>query len=224
MRDPPAAVRPLDLDVPGDISSAAFLFAVAAMGGAGEEGITVEHVGLNPTRTAFLDVLQRMGARIERELEPGSDAPDREPVGDVTVRPGDLKATTVEGEEIPRLIDELPLVAVLGARAAGTTRISDAAELRTKESDRIDAVVRNLRALGVEVAEYQDGLEVQGSDEPLRGRVQAFEDHRIAMAFGILNTLRSCSVEVDDPYVAGVSFPGFWDLMTEVERAGRRSG
>lgn len=223
MRDPPAVIRPLDLHVPGDISSAAFLFAAAAMGGAGDEGVTVEHVGLNPTRTAFLDVLERMGARIDIELEPGSDAPDREPVGQVTVRPGGLRATTVRGSEIPRLIDELPLIAVLGARAVGTTKISDAEELRTKESDRIHAVVRNLRTLGVEVAEYQDGLDVHGSDEPIRGAVRAFEDHRIAMGFGILNTLRSCTVEVDDPYVADVSFPGFWALMTEVERAGRRS-
>jgi len=224
MRDPPEAIAPLDFTVPGDISSAAFLFAVAAMGGAGEEGITVEGVGLNPTRTAFLDVLKRMGARIDSELEEGSDAGDREPVGDVTVRPGDLRATTVHGEEIPRLIDELPLLAVLGARARGTTRISDAQELRSKESDRIDAVVRNLRGLGVNVAEYQDGLDVLGTEEPLRGRVHAFSDHRIAMSFGILNTLKSCTIEVDDPYVAGVSFPGFWELMTEVERAGRRSG
>ena len=129
----------------------------------------------------------------------------------------------MRGSEIPRLIDELPLIAVLGARAVGTTSISDAEELRTKESDRIDAVVRNLRTLGVEVTEYQDGLDVHGTDEPLRGAVRAFEDHRIAMGFGILNTLRSCTVEVDDPYVADVSFPGFWALMTEVERAGRRS-
>lgn len=224
LRDPPDAIRPLDFDVPGDVSSAAFLFAVAALGGAGEEGITVERVGLNPTRTAFLNVLERMGAVIHVERDSGSDAPDREPVGDVTVRPGPLEGTTVQGDEIPGLIDELPLVAVLGARASGTTKISDAEELRTKESDRIDAVVRNLRGLGVGVVEYQDGLEVQGTDEPLRGRVQTFEDHRIAMSFGILNTLNSCTVEVDDPSVAGVSFPGFWELMSEVERAGRRSG
>lgn len=223
MRDPPERVDPLDFDVPGDVSSAAFLFAVAALGGAGDEGITVEHVGLNPTRTAFLDVLRRMGARVEIEEEAGSDAPSREPVGRVTVYSGELRGTTVEGDEVPGLIDELPLVAVLGARAEGVTRISDAQELRAKESDRIDAVVRNLRALGAEVTEYSDGLEVRGSDRPLRGRIQTFEDHRIAMAFGILDTVTSCAIEVDTPFVTEVSFPGFWGLMEEVKRAGRRS-
>lgn len=219
MRDPPRAIRPLDFDVPGDASSGAFLFAVAALGGAGPRGITVEHVGLNPTRTAFLDVLERMGAEIDIEVEEGSQAPDREPVGDVSVRPGRLEATTVGGEEVPRLIDELPLVAVLGARAAGTTTISDAAELRTKESDRIDALVRNLRLLGVEVEERQDGLDVLGTREPIQGRVQTFGDHRIAMAFSVLGLGMSCNVEVDDTSIADVSFPGFWDTMAEVERA-----
>lgn len=224
LRDPPDAVRPLDFDVPGDVSSAAFLFAAAALGGAGDNGLTVEDVGLNPTRTAFLDVLKRMGAGIEIHQVPGSDASDREPVGNVTVRPGPLRATTVEGSEIPGLIDELPLVAVLGARAYGTTKIADAQELRSKESDRIDAVVRNLRALGVPVMERQDGLEVAGTAEPLRGRIQVFEDHRIAMSFGMLNAIASCTVEVDDPSVVHVSFPGFWDLLAEVQRAGRMSG
>ncbi|MBT8488292.1 MAG: 3-phosphoshikimate 1-carboxyvinyltransferase, partial [Gemmatimonadetes bacterium] len=152
-----------------------------------------------------------------------SQAPDQEPVGDVSVRPGGLTATIVGGEEVPRLIDEIPLVAALGARAKGTTKISDAIELRAKESDRIDAVVKNLRGLGVEVTEYQDGLEVQGTDDPLRGQVRAFHDHRIAMSFSVLNTVRSCDIEVDDRAVAGVSFPGFWGLMAEVERARRRS-
>ena len=223
LRDPPERIRPLDFDVPGDVSSAAFLFAAAALGGAGSEGVTVEHVGLNPTRTAFLDVLRRMGARVAIEVEEGTDAPDREPVGQVTVLPGDLMATTVEGDEIPGLIDELPLVAILGARAEGVTRISDDEELRAKESDRIDAVVQNLRSLGVGVTEYSDGLEVRGSEQPLRGRIQSFEDHRIAMAFGILGILTSCDVEVDTPFVTEVSFPGFWDVLEDVTRARRRS-
>lgn len=235
MRDPPERIRPLDFDVPGDPSSAAFLFAMAALGGAGEEGVTVEGVGLNPTRTAFLDVLERMGADIEIEADgvgaPGSE-PDRppradgatEPVGAVTVRPSELRGTTVGGDEVPRLIDELPLIAVLGARARGVTRIRDAAELRAKESDRIDAITRNLRTLGLEVDEYTDGLALEGSSEELRGRVATFKDHRIGMAFGVLGTLTSCHVEVDDPTVANVSFPGFWETLAELARGRRRHG
>jgi 3-phosphoshikimate 1-carboxyvinyltransferase len=119
----------------------------------------------------------------------------------------------VGAEEIPRLIDELPLVAVLGARARGTTRVTDAEELRHKESDRIDALVTNLRALGVAVEERSDGFEVTGGDRPLRGRVAARGDHRIAMAFGVLGALPGNEIEVDQPGAADVSFPGFWDLL-----------
>lgn len=223
MRDPPDRIDPLDFAVPGDVSSAAFLFALAALGGAGEEGVTVEGVGLNPTRTAFLDVLERMGAEIEIEGTAGGDDPAGEPVGDVTVRPAVLRATTVEGDEVPALIDELPLVAVLGSRAEGVTRIRDAAELRAKESDRIDALVRNFHELRVVVAEHPDGLDVVGSDEPLRGRVHSFEDHRIAMSFSTLGILRSCDVEVVQREVAEVSFPGFHELVARVARARGRA-
>ena len=104
-------------------------------------------------------------------------------------------------------------MAVLGARAAGTTRIRGAAELRAKESDRIDALVRNLRTLGVEVEEFDDGLEVVGSDRPLEGRIKTFGDHRIAMAFGVLGALPGNRVVVDEPGAAAVSFPGFWELL-----------
>lgn len=223
MRDPPNRIDPLDFDVPGDVSSAAFLFALAALGGAGDRGVSVEGVGLNPTRTAFLDVLERMGAEIEIEEAVGADDPAREPVGDVTVRPAGLRATTVEGDEVPALIDELPLVAVLGSRAEGVTRIRDAAELRAKESDRIGALVRNFHALGVAVVENPEGLDVAGSDEPLRGRVHSFDDHRIAMAFSILNYVVSCDVEVIRAEVAEVSFPGFHELVERVARARGRT-
>jgi 3-phosphoshikimate 1-carboxyvinyltransferase len=147
LRDPPERIHPLDFEVPGDPSSAAFVLALAALGGAGSETV-VERVGLNPTRTAFLDVLRRMGADVVVEPRGGEDA---EPFGDVTVRPGTLTGTTVGDDEVPRLIDEIPVIAALGARAVGETRITGAEDLRTKESDRISALVTNLRALGVEV-------------------------------------------------------------------------
>jgi 3-phosphoshikimate 1-carboxyvinyltransferase len=207
--DPPDRIAPLDFAVPGDISSAAFPLAWAALGGAGGP-LTVERVGLNPTRTAFLDVLRRMGAGVTVEV--GTDW-GPEPVGCVTVSPGALQGVAVAGDEIPRLIDEVPLIAALGACAEGVTSIQDADELRAKESDRITAMVDNLRAIGVEVEERPDGLDVQGTDAPLRGRVQSRGDHRIAMAFGVLGAVRGHEIEIDDRGATGVSFPGFWELL-----------
>lgn len=223
MRDPPERVDPLDFDVPGDVSSAAFLFALAALGGAGPEGITVERVGLNPTRTAFLEVLNRMGADIDIEADwHHGKAGSSEPVGSVTVRPSDLRGTTVGGAEVPRLIDELPLITMLGTRARGVTTITDAAELRAKESDRIEALCRNLRALGADVEEHEDGLALEGSSRSLRGPVLTFKDHRIAMSFAVLSAATSGEIEVDDPSVADVSFPGFWRMLDQVsETRGR---
>jgi 3-phosphoshikimate 1-carboxyvinyltransferase len=212
LRDPPERIDALDFDVPGDFSSAAFLLALAALGGIRDAAaLTVERVGLNPTRTAFLEVLGRMDADVRIEATSPPDAV--EPVGSVTVGGADLRAATVTGDEIPRLIDELPLVAVLGARAAGTTRITDAVELRAKESDRIRAMVSNLRAIGARAVELEDGLEVEGSDRPLKGRVRTEGDHRIAMAFGVLGALPGNEIEIDDPGAADVSFPGFWKSL-----------
>lgn len=218
MRDPPDHIRPLDFAVPGDISSAAFLLTLAALGAAGDE-LMIECVGLNPTRTAFLDLLLRMGSDIE--VHDRTPEGSTEPVGDVVIRPGGLSSTSVGAEEVPRLIDELPLVAILGACAEGETRITGAEELRAKESDRIAAVVGNLRTVGVEVEELRDGLVVQG--EPgrhLQGRVSTWHDHRIAMAFSVLGAATGRAIEVDDPAVAGVSFPGFDRLLRTLTDTG----
>jgi 3-phosphoshikimate 1-carboxyvinyltransferase len=213
MRDPPSRVSELDFRVPGDISSAAFLLASAVLGGT-TASLEIVDVGLNPTRTAFLEVLQRMGAEITVETD-GQDEM-REPSGTVSANVSSLTGTHVGAAEVPRMIDELPLVAILGARAYGETSIRGAQELRAKESDRIDALVRNLRALGVDVEEHEDGLTVVGSDRPLSGRVEAFGDHRIAMAFGVLGAAPGNDIEVDDPPVSRVSFPGFWELLREL--------
>jgi len=213
MHNPPNRISELDFRVPGDVSSAAFLLASAVLGGTAAS-LDIVGVGLNPTRTAFLEVLERMGAEITVETD--ADDENLEARGTVSASLSSLTGTHVGAAEVPRMIDELPLVAVLGARAQGETSIRGAQELRAKESDRIDAVVRNLRVLGVDVEEHEDGLIVLGSDRPLKGRVEAFDDHRIAMAFGVLGAAPGNDIEVDDPHASGVSFPGFWELLREL--------
>jgi 3-phosphoshikimate 1-carboxyvinyltransferase len=216
LREPPERLDPLEYRVPGDPSSAAFFVALAVLGGAGFP-LEMEGVGLNPTRTAFFDLVRRMGGPVETEPEAGP--PSAEPVGTVIARQGDLVGISVGAEEVPGLIDELPLVAVLGARARGDTRISGAGELRHKESDRIAVMVENLRKVGAEAEELPDGLTVSGSDRPLRGKVRTHGDHRIAMAFGVLGALPGNRITVDDPEAADVSFPGFWSLLRSVREA-----
>ena len=217
---PAGALRPLDIEIPGDPSSAAFFAALAVLADRG--ALHLRGVGLNPTRTGFFAALRRMGAdvRFEGEHDQGG-----EPVGTIiaTASAGMLRATVAEGSEIPSMIDELPLLACVAARAAGTTEIRGAAELRVKESDRIATVVANLRTLGAEAGELPDGLRVTGSDRPLRGRVTTHGDHRLAMAFGILGAIPGNAITVDDPGCAIVSFPGFWtllDRLTSRARAG----
>lgn len=211
LQDPPGALPPLELEVPGDPSSAAFLVVFALLA---RIPLVVRGVGVNPTRTGFLPVLERMGARIRLEPEPG--VPGGEPVAALVVEGGELRGTEIGGEEIPGLIDEIPILAMAAARADGETRITGAEELRVKESDRIRAIVQNLRALGARAEELSDGLVVEGSDAPLRGRVRTHHDHRIAMAFGVLGALPGNQVALEDASVVDVSFPGFWELLRTV--------
>lgn len=227
---PPARLTPLDMAVPGDFSSAAFFLAWAALAAAaprsgsaqaGAKGLVVRGVGLSPTRTGLLGVLERMGASVSVSARTSLGG---EPAGDVRVEPGgELRAVEVGAAEAPATIDELPVVAALAARAEGVTRITGAAELRVKESDRIAALVSNLRRIGVEAEELPDGLEVEGARRPLAGRVRCFGDHRVAMAFGVLGATPGCKIEVDDPSVVDVSFPGFWRLLEQVAGPSRAS-
>lgn len=205
------ALPPLDLSVPGDPSSAAFLVALALLADEGE--LRIREVCVNPTRTGFFDLVARMGARVTREnqREEGGEL-----VADLVVRPARLRGIEVGGQEVPAAIDEIPMLAVLAARAEGETRITGAGELRVKETDRIAAVAGNLRALGVDAEELEDGLIVRGTDRPLSGAVQSFDDHRIAMAFGVLGARPENAIEIDDRAVVDVSFPGFWELLQRV--------
>jgi 3-phosphoshikimate 1-carboxyvinyltransferase len=209
-------VHPADVVVPSDPSSATFFAALAALADAGE--VRLENVCLNPTRTGAFDVLRRMGAllTIDEAREVGGEL-----IGTVIVRPSPLLGTTIAGGEIPRCIDELPMLACLAARAEGTTYIRDAHELRVKESDRIKAVVANLRALGADAEEYPDGMRVTGARGPLRGHVVTHGDHRLAMAFGVLGALPGNRISIDDPGCVAVSYPTFWrDLAAVAGGAG----
>lgn len=208
--EPVRQLEPLDMAVPGDPSSAAFFVALATLGRG--SGLRIVNVGVNPTRVGFLDVLFRMGADVRQENKRLEGA---EPVADLLVTGSALRGVDVAESEVPALIDEVPLLAVLASRAEGEFRIRGASELRVKESDRIAAVVENLRAIGCEAEETVDGMVVRGSDGPLEGRIRCFGDHRIAMAFGVLAVQRANRIEVDDPGVVGVSYPGFW---TDLQR------
>ena len=131
-------------------------------------------------------------------------------------RPVHLAGTRIDGDEIPSLIDELPALACVAARAHGETVIAGAAELRVKESDRIAAVVSNLRAIGVDAEETPDGMRIRGTREPLTGRVQTHQDHRLAMAFGVLGATAQANIEIDEPDCVAVSYPGFWHDLAHV--------
>jgi 3-phosphoshikimate 1-carboxyvinyltransferase len=211
-------LRPLDLLVPGDFSSAAFLIAFGLLGGSGSE-IRIPNVGLNPTRTGLLDVLREMGGRIRVEGIRETDDLSGEPAGDLVVEPSELRGGSAGGALIPRMIDEVPILAAIAARATGVTEIRDAEELRVKESDRIRVMARNLEGVGVRVEELPDGLRIHGGRGRLEGEVPVHHDHRIAMAFGVLGALPGMRISVDDPAVADVSFPGFWALLESL-RAG----
>lgn len=206
-------IRPFALDVPGDASSAAFLVgaAILAEGGA----LTVENVNVNPTRTGFLVVLERMGARVARVNLGESGG---EPVADLIVRPATLTGTEVTAAEIPALVDEVPLLAVLASRAAGETVFRDVGELRVKESNRLELIAANLRAVGVESEVQGDDLHVRGGDRPPRGRVDTARDHRLTMAFAVLGTLRGADVRLSERRSVAISYPAFF---TDLRRIGR---
>ncbi|MDO9541037.1 MAG: 3-phosphoshikimate 1-carboxyvinyltransferase [Kiritimatiellia bacterium] len=207
------ALEPIVCEIPGDFSSAAFWLA-AACAKPGSR-IIVRQVGLNPRRTGLLDVLRRMGAQISVVAD--ENAKLLEPCGTVSAEGGRLQATTVGGAEIPNIIDELPLVAVLGALAQGITVISGARELRVKESDRIAVMAANLRLLGVELEEKEDGLIINGGGR-LRGEVtvDSFGDHRVAMAMAIMALYAESPVTIRNIACVATSYPEFWNNLRRI--------
>lgn len=203
----------IPVTVPGDPSGAAFFVALAAMLPGAE--VRLADVCLNPTRAGFMEVVQRMGAPLE--TGEGACTMGGEPVGTIIARTAPhLRGITVDADEIPAMIDEVPILAAMAARADGETIVRGAGELRVKESDRIAATVANLRAVGADAEELEDGLVVRGSTRPLRGHVITHGDHRLAMAFGVLGALPGNDIVVDDPACVAVSYPGFWDDLRRV--------
>ena len=211
-------VRPVEelygheITVPGDISSAAF-FLVAGLIVPGSE-IRIKNVGLNPTRTGVLDVLLAMGASITIEEKNQSG----EPAGDLIVKHSSLKGTEISGDLIPRLIDEIPILAVAAAFAEGTTVIKDAEELKVKESNRIDAMEKELRKAGVNVQATEDGMVIHGG-KPLRGAVfESYHDHRIAMSMAVLALAAEGASRIDNHQCINISYPGFFQTLNEIQK------
>src|SRR5216110_3158012 len=199
-----------DFTIPGDISSAAFWLVAAAAQPRGH--LLVRDVGLNNTRTALLAVLLRMGAQVREAVE---DVEQVEPRGIVEITGCPLKGTVIQGKEVPRLIDELPILSVAGALATGKTTVRQAEELRVKETDRIAAIAHNLRTMGAHVAELSDGLEIHGPAPLHAARVASFGDHRIAMAFAIAGLFADGETIVQDAECIRESYPGFEAVLEE---------
>ena len=198
--------------VPGDISSAAF-WLVAGLLVPGAE-LLLENVGLNPSRTGILEVLEAMGAPLEflnERLVAG------EPVGDLRVRPAPLKAFTIGGELIPRLVDEIPILAVAALAAEGTSVIRDAEELRVKETDRLAVMARQLRAMGAELEETSDGLVIPGGQQLQGATVDSETDHRVAMSLAVAALGASGSTSIARAEAAAVSYPNFWDDLAKLQ-------
>jgi 3-phosphoshikimate 1-carboxyvinyltransferase len=209
---PVERITPISVDIPGDFSSAA-PFVVAATLLSGSE-LRIHGVNVNPTRTGLLDVLARMGARItifNRRRYGG------EPVGDLDVRAAELVATEITADEVPTLVDELPLFALAAALARGESVVSGAGELRVKETDRIETVTTSLRALGVRISASENGFRVRGvPTRPKGGGMAAHGDHRLAMLGAIAGIVSREGVRLEGSEAVGVSFPGFFDLLESV--------
>ncbi|QGH34787.1 3-phosphoshikimate 1-carboxyvinyltransferase [Gracilibacillus salitolerans] len=197
-----------DIEVPGDISSAAFFLVAAAI----TEGsqITIENVGLNPTRTGIIDVLKLMNVSIqviEKRTIGG------EPIGDITVQASQPKATVIEGDIIPRIIDEIPIIALLATQAAGQTVIKDAEELRFKETDRIESVVNTLSRLGATISGTKDGMIIEGNTQLHGGVTESYGDHRIGMMIAVASLLTDEKVELHDDECISISYPTFFEHL-----------
>lgn len=209
-------LSPFEITIPGDFSSAAFLVGAGVLAEGGE--LLIEGVGVNPTRTGLLVALQRMGAHVERV---NLGALGGEPVADLVVRPASLTGTEVMAAEVPALIDEIPLLAVLASRARGETVFRDVGELRLKESDRLELVAANLRNVGVGAEVRGNDLFVEGTERPPRGRVETARDHRLVMAFAVLGTVPDAAIRLSERRSVAISYPDFFRTLQAIGRGAR---
>ena len=203
-----AALCPMDITVPGDLSSAAF-FIVAGLIVPGSE-LVVRKVGINPTRTGIIDVLKAMGADIRVDNERDVSG---EPVADIFIRYSELKGIDINGDMILKAIDEFPILCVAAAKAKGTTKITGAGELRVKESDRITAMASELKKMGVSVEELEDGIIIEGTENLQPAQVMSYGDHRIAMSMIIAGLTAAGAITVSDTDCVNTSFPGFMEML-----------
>ncbi|MGH7650915.1 MAG: 3-phosphoshikimate 1-carboxyvinyltransferase [Gemmatimonadaceae bacterium] len=208
---PAPRLAPVNIAVPADPSSAAFFIALASLASDGELELT--DVCLNPTRNGFVEAMRQMGANIAVQ---GETRAGGEEVGTLIVKPAQLGSLRITATQVPALIDELPLLACVAAGAGAELEVSGAEELRVKESDRISAVVQNLRAVGADAEELPDGLRVHVAPREFSGVVDSRGDHRIAMAFGVLSAASGNRITILDPGCVAVSYPQFWDDLRKV--------
>ena len=208
--NPPEDLHAVDIAVPSDISSAAYFLVAGAIVPGSE--LTIKNVGVNPTRTGIIDVLRDMGA----DITESNFRDDAEPVCDLTVRHSRLHGTEIGGAIIPRLIDELPVIAVAAAFAEGETVIRDAQELKVKESNRIASMVAELSKAGVDVEETDDGMIVRGGEKPHGASFETYKDHRIAMSLAILGLAAEGASRIDEPEVVAISYPDFFGTIEKL--------
>ena len=208
---PTSPLSPIDLHIPGDISSAAYWLVLGAIHP--NAHIKVQEVGINPTRTGIIDVLLQMGAKLKIENQRWSGG---EPVADLSIQSSELFGIQIEGELIPRLIDEIPVLAVAACAAKGTTLIKDAAELRVKETDRISNTVSELCKLGAKVEELPDGIVISGGTKLHGAECSSHSDHRLAMALGMAGLIAEGKTVLHDAEAVEISYPTFWQDMEKI--------
>lgn len=200
-----------DIYVPGDISSAAFFLVAGAI--IPNSQLTLKNVGMNPTRTGIIDVLQKMGADLTISNE---KVVNQEPIADLTIRTSSLKGIEIGGDLIPRLIDEIPVIALLATQAEGVTVIKDAEELKVKETNRIDTVVSQLTELNADIEARDDGMVIKGNARLTGGVVNSFGDHRIGMTMAVAALLCSGEVQLENAEAISVSYPEFFEHLHQI--------
>jgi 3-phosphoshikimate 1-carboxyvinyltransferase len=208
---PAAPPKAIDVQVPGDLSSAAYWLVLGAIHPNAK--VAIRGTGVNPTRTGIIDVLQKMGARLKVENE---RTINNEPVADLVIESSELTAVDIEGDLVPRLIDEVPVLAVAACFAKGTTTIKDAAELRVKETDRIAFLVAELSKMGANVEELPDGMIIRGGGKLNGAKCSSHGDHRMAMALGVAGAVADGETQIEDAGVVDISYPGFWQELDRV--------